>query len=204
MKLPWNDGLGKRSGLIVAATGLLVIGLAGGTGAMALTRPTIAMAPTVPTAIAKLSSSTGIVSVRGRVAEVYGDRFVVQDQSGRALVDAGPHGADLRTGSAILVQGRFDDGQLHARYLVDGSGSVQEVGPPPPSPHGAGAPPPPPPGGPGAPPPPPPGGAVPPPPPGMSPPPPPGVAAPPPPPPGSVVAQPSGAPATSTSTTPQK
>jgi hypothetical protein len=75
----------------------------------------------------------------------------------------------MRTGSPILIQGRFDNGQLHARYLVDGSGSVQEVGqssrhgpavpppPPPVGPGGAGAPPPPP-GGPDAPPPPPPAG----------------------------------------------
>lgn len=167
MKFHWNR-LGKRSGLALGGA-LLVLGLAGGAAGMALTRPTVEMAPTVPTAVAKLSGSTGIVSVRGRVAEVYGDRFVVADQTGRTLVDAGRAGADMRTGSPILIQGRFDNGQLHARYLVDGSGSVQEVGqssrhgpavpppPPPVGPGGAGAPPPPP-GGPDAPPPPPPAG----------------------------------------------
>jgi len=144
MKLNWNRNLA------LSAAGLLVLGAAGGAGAMALTRPTVEMAPTVPTAIARLSGSDGVVSIRGRVAEVYGDHFVVVDQSGRALVDAGPDGDAMRTGSAVLVQGRFDNGQLHARYLVDASGTVREVGPH--GPHGVGGPPPPPPPAPGAPP----------------------------------------------------
>lgn len=138
---------------------LLVVGLATGAGAVALTRPAVEMAPTIPTAIGKLGGTKGIVSVRGHVVETYGDRFVVADQTGRTLVDAGRAGAELRTGSQILVQGRFENGQLRARYLVDGSNTVQEVGPgprhdagppppPPPPPHtGAGAPPPPPPPG---------------------------------------------------------
>jgi hypothetical protein len=40
----------------------------------------------------------------------------------------------------VLVQGRFDNGQLRARFLVDGSGKVTELGGPPP--HGPDAPPP--------------------------------------------------------------
>jgi multidrug efflux pump subunit AcrA (membrane-fusion protein) len=57
---------GKRIGL--GAAGLLVLGAAGGAGAMALTRPTVEMAPTVPTPIAKLADARGVVSVRGHVA----------------------------------------------------------------------------------------------------------------------------------------
>ncbi|WP_294047188.1 hypothetical protein [Sphingomonas sp.] len=174
----------QRLGLGGAA--LLAIGVAGGAGAMSLTRPAIEMAPTVTTAVAKLPAASGIVTVRGRVAEVYGDRFIVQDQTGRVLVDAGRgDSAAMTAGSSVMVQGRYDNGQLKARFLVDGSGNVEEVGPPPPhgrGPHpgpdgpppppGAGAPPPPPPGA-GAPPPPPPGAGV-------------GTDAPPPPPPGAV------------------
>ncbi|WP_294355133.1 hypothetical protein [uncultured Sphingomonas sp.] len=185
----------------IAAAALVAIGVAGGAGAVSLTRPAIEMAPTIPTAIARLPQSSGVVTVKGRVAEVYGNRFVVQDGSGRTLVDAGreAQGA-VRVGTPMLVQGRYDQGQLRARFLVDSSGAVQEVGPPPPPPgagapppppRGAGAPPPPPPGA-GAPPPPPPGGPGAPPPPdgmgaGAQPPPPAigdGAGAPPPPPPG--------------------
>lgn len=176
---------GQKIGLAGAA--LLGLGVAGGAGAVSLTRPAVEMAPTVPTAIARLPQSSGVVTVKGRVAEVYGNRFVVQDNSGRTLVDAGREGQGVvSVGNPVLVQGRYDQGQLHARFLVDRAGAVREVGapppPPPPAPHGpgAGAPPPPgagapPPPGAGAPPPPPPGAGAPPPPPA-------GAGAPPPPP----------------------
>ncbi len=162
----------------LAGAALLAIGAAGGAGAMALTRPAVEMAPTVPTAVAKLPQSSGVVTVRGRVAAVYGDRFVVEDSTGRALVDAG-RGSAPNAGAPVLVQGRYDEGQLRARFLVDSAGA-REVAPPPP-PRGPGAPPPPAPGA-GAPPPPPGAGAPPPPPPGAGTPPPPGAGAPPPPP----------------------
>ncbi|WP_394653850.1 hypothetical protein [uncultured Sphingomonas sp.] len=187
---------GTRQRLALGGAALLAIGATGGAAAMSMTRPTVEMAPTVPTAVAKLPATSGLVTVRGRVAGVYGDRVMVQDQTGRALVDVGRDAAaGLRTGAPLLVQGRFDDGQLRAHYLVDSAGAVQQVGPPPPPPgarprppHGSGAgapPPPPPPPGAGAPPPPPPGGpgAPPPPPPGAGAPPPPGAGAPSPPPP---------------------
>ncbi len=171
-----------RTRLMTGAILLLALGAAGGAGAVSLTRPAIEMAPTVPTAIARLPQTSGVVTVKGRVAEVYGDRFVVQDGSGRTLVDAGREGAGaVRTGSGLTVQGRYDDGQLRASYLVDPDGRIEAVGarpprggprgprgpveagrdgPPPPPPPPAGpdgaVPPPPPPVGAGAPPPPPP------------------------------------------------
>ena len=191
----------RRTRILSGAVVLLALGAAGGAGAVSLTRPAVEMAPTVPTAIARLAQTSGIVTVKGRVAEVYGNRFVVQDGSGRILVDAGRGSSGaIRSGSGMTVQGRYDQGQLRASYLVDPQGQIEEVGarpphagpggprgdgpPPPPPPPGAGpagAPPPPPPGGAGAlpPPPPPPGGN------GVAPPPPPvgANALPPPPPP---------------------
>lgn len=158
----------------IAAALLLALGAAGGAGAVSMTRPGVEMAPTQPTAIARLAQTSGVVTVKGRVAEQYGDRFVVQDGSGKTLVDAGPDAGGLETGSVVMVQGRYADGQLHASYLVDAQGRVRAVAPPPP-PHGPGMAPPPPPGGPGMAPPPPPPGA-----PGMAPPPPAGAVPPPP------------------------
>jgi len=173
MMTKWIPTLTPKRRLGLGGAALLAIGGAGGAGAISLTRPSVEMAPTVPTAIAKLPSAQGIVTVRGRVAEIYGDRFIVQDATGRVLVDAGRGGDDALTiGSPVMIQGRYDSGQVKARFLVDGSGHVEEVGPPPP-PHGRGPRPgdaPPPPGRDG--PPPPPVGA----------PPPPGADAPPPPP----------------------
>ncbi|MCI4654756.1 hypothetical protein, partial [Sphingomonas aquatilis] len=142
-----------------AALGAVVVlaASAGGAGAMAMTRPSIEMAPTVATPIAKLASSSGIVTVKGRVAEVFGNRIVVQDGSGRAMIDAGPDGAsNLTTGAPVMVQGRYDQGQLRAQFLVGPNGAVEAVGPAHP-PHGPGAPPPPPGAGSAGPPPPPPG-----------------------------------------------
>jgi hypothetical protein len=139
--------LGHRQRFGLGAAALIAVGAAGGAGAVALTRPSIEMAPTIATPIAKLGSSDGIVTVKGRVAEVFGDRFVVQDASGRAMIDAGRNGTgSIAKGNAVLVQGRYDEGQLRARFLVDPAGQVREVGPAhgPHGPHGPGGP-----GGPG-------------------------------------------------------
>ena len=145
----------RRTQLGLGAAVLLAIGAAGGAGSMSLARPTVEMAPTVATAIAKLPESDGVVTVKGHVAEVYGSRFVVQDASGRAMVDAG-RGETMTAGMPVTVQGRYADGQLRASYLVDSAGQVEAVGPRGPhdargpenrGPRGDG-PPPPPPGGP--------------------------------------------------------
>lgn len=125
---PGKLGLGVAIGL--------AIGAAGGASAVSLTRPGVEMAPTVATPVAKLASGNGVVTVKGRVAEVYGDRFVVQDATGRTMVDAG-RDASVTKGAPVQVQGRYDDGQLRASYLVDANGKVTPVGPPPPRPgHG--------------------------------------------------------------------
>lgn len=163
----WKNRISPRNRLALGAAALFALGAAGGAGAVQLTRPPVEMAPTVPTAVAKLSQSSGIVTVKGRVADTYGDRFLLQDGSGRALVDVGPAGRALQSGSMVTVQGRYAEGQLHASYLVDAQGNVQAVGAPPHPPRGPHGLPPPPPGGPGFAPP-------------------PGAGAPPPPPPGAV------------------
>ncbi|WP_082467111.1 MULTISPECIES: hypothetical protein [unclassified Sphingomonas] len=128
-------GVGK----VALGMGLgLAIGAAGGAGAVSLTRPGVEMAPTVATPVNRLSASDGVVTVKGRVAEVYGDRFVVQDATGRAMVDAGRDTAPAK-GQAVQVQGRYDNGQLRASYLVDPAGKVTAVGPDPRhGPHGPG------------------------------------------------------------------
>jgi uncharacterized protein YdeI (BOF family) len=125
---PGKLGLGVAIGL--------AIGAAGGASAVSMTRPSVEMAPTVATPVAKLASDNGVVTVKGRVAEVFGDRFVVQDTTGRAMVDAG-RDASVTKGAPVQVQGRYDNGQLRASYLVDANGKVTPVGPPPPRPgHG--------------------------------------------------------------------
>ncbi|USI74833.1 hypothetical protein [Sphingomonas morindae] len=166
-----------RRAQALAAAALLIVG--GGVGAVAgrQLQPPIEMAPLHPVAIRSLPGSDGIVSIRARVAETYGDSFVADDGSARTLVDLGPGAGDrglVADGQSVTVQGRFDRGRLHADFLVDAGGTVHALmprgphGPRPgrdgPPPAGPGAPPPPPPlAGPGAPPPPPGGPGAPPP-----------------------------------------
>lgn len=120
----------SRIALGIGAAVLLGVGAAGGAGAVQATRPSVEMAPTVATPTARLSATSGVVTVRGRVAEVFGDRFVVQDGSGRAMVAAGREGrGTVAIGQPVTVQGRYDEGQLRASYIVDAAGKVTAVGP---------------------------------------------------------------------------
>ena len=126
-----------RTRMGLAAAALVAAGAAGGAGAVSMTRPAVTMAPTVVTPIARLAASSGVVTVKGRVAEIYGDRMIVQDATGRTMVAGNREvAATLTRGSAVMVQGRYDDGQLRAAYLVDPAGQVTEVGPR----HGPGGP----------------------------------------------------------------
>lgn len=147
--------LGRYAGLALGA-GLLALGGATGAVVVAETRPSVSMAPAAPVAIRSLSS-IGIVTIRGRVAEVYGNKFVMQDGTGRALVDTGREGDERQlvvVNQPVTVQGRFDRGFVNAAFLVGPDNKVLALGPlagPPHGPHdgpdpGPGAPPLPPPG----------------------------------------------------------
>lgn len=132
------ERLRNRSGAALAAVALLALG--GGVGAVAMraARPSIAMAPAAPIAIRSLSSS-GIVTIRGRVAEIYGNKFIVADASGRALVDTGREGEGGRlvtAGEAVTVQGRFDRGFVRAAFLVGPDNKVIALAPLGGPPHG--------------------------------------------------------------------
>ncbi|MBN8839911.1 MAG: hypothetical protein J0I25_06885, partial [Sphingomonadales bacterium] len=70
-KMPvWH--ISQRTKLMSGAVTLLALGVAGGAGALSLTRPSVEMAPSVPTAIARLPQTSGVVTVKGKVVEAYG------------------------------------------------------------------------------------------------------------------------------------
>ena len=126
-----------------ALTGLtaavaLAAGIAGGAGAITLLRPAPEMAPLTPVAISAMPTSS-LITIKGKVTEIYGNKFVLQDESGKALVETGPagEGGQLVAANEVLtIQGRFDDGFVHAGFLVRQDGSTQALGPPmPPHPH---------------------------------------------------------------------
>lgn len=131
MMVDMKNLVGRPAALWIGGAVLLAAGAVGGAGAVGLTRPGIEVAPIRPVAIATLAQhDDGLVTVRGKVAEIYGDRFTIVDGSGKAMVDAGRDGDNAVTaGQDLLVQGRYDNGQLRASFLVDGNGRVSMVGP---------------------------------------------------------------------------
>jgi len=132
---------GKRSPALFAAL-LVAFAVGGGVTAAALQarRPTLVMLTPAPiTSMHDWSE----VAVKGQVAEIFGNKFIVQDDSGRALVDTGRSGETgnlVAKSETVTVQGRFEHGSIHAQAISHPDGHNDFVGPP--------GPPPPPPGGP--------------------------------------------------------
>ena len=128
----------RRITLGFAAIGLLAIGGIAGGAVSHEFRPPIEMAPTHIVAIRNLATAQGIITIRGRIAESFGNRWVIDDGTGRTLVDGGPHGDGdtlAPLGATVSVQGRFDRDAFRPSFLVDASGTVTPLGPPP-GPHG--------------------------------------------------------------------
>lgn len=130
-------GLSRRNLALIGA-GLLAFGGGAGAIVMAETRPDVSMAPATPVAIRSLSSE-GIVTIRGRVADIYGNKFILADATGRALVDTGREGDGrqlVAAGEPVTVQGRFDRGSVRAAFLVGPDAKVLALGPLGGPPHG--------------------------------------------------------------------
>lgn len=124
----------RRARIAAAAIGLLAVGGVGGVVTAQAMRPSVEMAPLRAVPIRSLGSDLGIITVKGRVAEVYGNKFVIDDGGAKALVDTGRAGEDgtlVATGAPVTVQGRFESGFVHASFLVDGAGHVTALAPPP-------------------------------------------------------------------------
>jgi len=85
-----------------------------------------------PVAIGKLQAAD-VVAVKGSVAEIYGNKFILQDDTGRMLVELGPQGEDgnvVTKGEQVAVQGRFDRGFIAAQVVSHADGRNQAFGPP--------------------------------------------------------------------------
>jgi len=116
----------KRIKMVGAAVAALMVGAAG----LSLTQGNdVALNPVEPTPIASIAAS-GAVAAKGEVAEIFGNKFVVQDGTGRALVETGREGGKLvAKGETVTVQGRFENGFLHARTVTHADGKMTVLGP---------------------------------------------------------------------------
>ncbi|MDP4024904.1 DNA-binding protein [Methylobacterium sp. NEAU 140] len=106
------------------AVGLVAVPLALGAAGLSLAQGEVRPTPVAPVAIQALAPS-GATAVKGEVAEIFGNKFVVQDGTGRALVETGRDGEGgglVVKGETVTVQGRFEKGFLHARILTRGDG----------------------------------------------------------------------------------
>jgi hypothetical protein len=137
-----RPGAGLRAvaaGVGVAAA--LVVGAGAGALAMNVLHPRDQQALLPPVQISAMADDS-LVAVKGQVAEIFGNKFIIADQSGRALVDTGPGGEGgtlVKVGEEVTAQGRFDDGSVHASMVAHADGKVDELrAPPPPPPHGHG------------------------------------------------------------------
>lgn len=128
---PHNKRMRQLAAFGVTAFAILALGAAAGAAAVKVTRPGMELAPMQPVAISAMPDWS-LVTVKGKVAEVFGNKFIIQDDSGRALVETGPAGDDgklVGLNEAISVQGRFEHGFLHATYIVRQDGGVEALGP---------------------------------------------------------------------------
>ena len=142
---------GRYRGLFAGvALAMLVVGAAAGAGGLRMAQSWQPQSVMLlqPTPVSKLAAGEP-AAVKGSVTEIFGNKFILDDGTGRALVDLGPRGenADVVVkGETVTVQGIFDRGIMHARIVSHADGRNEAFdGPPPPAP---GAPPPP--GGPAA------------------------------------------------------
>jgi uncharacterized protein YdeI (BOF family) len=132
---------GKRSPALFAALSV-AFAVGGGVTAAALQarRPTLVMLTPAP--IPSLHDWSE-VAVKGQVAEIFGNKFIVQDDSGRALVDTGRSGESgnlVAKSETVTVQGRFEHGFVHAQAISHSDGRNDFVGPPGPPPPAPGGP----------------------------------------------------------------
>ncbi len=123
-----------RRGLLVGA---VAVPLALGAVGLSLAKPAqTPLTPVAPVAVSALAPS-GATAAKGEVAEVFGNKFILQDGTGRALVEtgrAGEGGTLVAKGESVTVQGRFENGFLHASALTRADGKIEPLrpmGPPP-------------------------------------------------------------------------
>ena len=86
-------------------------------------------APMHKTSISELFPAAA-VKVAGRVDEIFGNKYILQDETGRALIELGPEGHDAvrgGVGQSVTVEGRFKEGFIHADAVTTPDGRRIEL-----------------------------------------------------------------------------
>lgn len=120
-----------------AAIAILALGIGVGSVAAKHGHEAAAYAPLPPVAITAMTDWSK-VEIKGQVVEIFGNKFVLQDGSGRTLVETGREGEDaalVAKDEAVTVQGRFEHGFVHAEFIVHGDGKIVALQPPHGPPH---------------------------------------------------------------------
>ncbi len=120
-----------RRGVVVAAAIVGAFAAGGAVAAVALHGRQPALVMLTPAPITAMHDWSG-VAVKGQVAEIFGNKFIIQDDSGRALVDlgrAGERGTLVAKSETVTVQGRFDHGFIHAQAVSHSDGRNDLLGP---------------------------------------------------------------------------
>ena len=132
-----------RSGvrrMVLGAALLAACGLGAGATAIAQRSHQPVLLALAPAPVSAMQDGSQI-AVRGQVSEIFGNKFILADDSGRALIDTGRKGEDgtlVARSDTVTVQGRFEHGFVHALAIQYGDGRTVVLGPPapPPPPHG--------------------------------------------------------------------
>ena len=120
----------RRLALAVALVGACAVG-AGATD-LARRGHGVTLVALVPAPINAMKPWSA-VAIKGQVSEIFGNKFVVDDGSGRALVETGPKGDNgdiVAKAETVTVQGRFEHGFVHAVAIQHADGRADVVGPP--------------------------------------------------------------------------
>jgi len=118
---PRKFGLGRRERTTALSVSLILIGAIAGAGALRLAGGVQSQTAFVlqPSPITSMSEWTP-AAIKGQVAEVFGNKFIIADASGSALVETGREGEGgrlVKPNETVTVQGRFERGFLHASVI---------------------------------------------------------------------------------------
>ncbi len=115
----------------VAGIALLAVGAVAGAGGTHLFERREAQSLLPPVAVSALSDGS-VASVKGKVVEIYGNKFVIDDGTGKVLVETGPRGEGgklVAQDETVTAQGRFEDGFMHGSMIVHGDDRAELLGP---------------------------------------------------------------------------